>query len=185
MKKKIIQWAIGFAYSVMGAGSIFFVVALVVNFMAMMESTGGEFVKYFISFVLWLLAFIFYPLIKASNLFSKYPDGIIIGGALIIEHNNGANLIIEGFNKKYNNFNPNYLLKWELIKKYNKEKNNYFNLNGIVGEFIEKNKYSGLNEMKLGYNASAIEYIGEFNLIINRTVYNVYQNILKKGKKQK
>jgi len=124
-------------------------------------------------------------LIKASNLFSKYPDGIIIGGALIIEHNNGANLIIEGFNKKYNNFNPNYLLKWEIIKKYNKKEYNYFNLNGIVGEFIEKNKYSGLNEMKLGYNASAIEYIGEFNLIINRTVYNVYQNILKKGKKQK
>ena len=47
-------------------------------------------------------------------------------------------------------------------------------------EFKEKNKYSGLNEMKLGYNASAIEYIGEFDLIINKTVYNIYKKRLDK-----
>lgn len=121
-------------------------------------------------------------LVKASNFFSKYPDGIIIGGALIIKHKNEINLIIEGFDQKYKDFNSNYLLKWELIKKYNQEEFNYFNLNGIVGEFKEKNKYSGLNEMKLGYNASAIEYIGEFDLVINKTVYNIYKKRLEKKK---
>ena len=124
-------------------------------------------------------------LIQATNFLSKYPNGIVIGGALIIKNNNSINLIIEGFNRKYRNFNSNYLLKWELIKKFNQEEFNYFDLNGIVGEYKEKNKYSGLNEMKLGYNASAIEYIGEFDLIINKTVYNLYQNWLKKDKKNK
>lgn len=119
----------------------------------------------------------------ATNLFSKYPEGLVIGGLLAIEYNNSLNLVIEGFNKSYKNFNPNYLLKWELIKKYNEEEYSYFNLNGIVGEFKEKNKYSGLNEMKLGYNASAIEYIGEFDLIINKTIYNIYQRRLEKKKK--
>ena len=38
--------------------------------------------------------------------------------------------------------------------------------------------------MKLGYNASAIEYIGEFDLIINPTMYNMYKKKMeKKGKK--
>lgn len=121
-------------------------------------------------------------LAKASAFFSKYPNGIIIGGLLAIQYQNGMNLIIEGFDKKYSDFNPNYLLKWELIKKFNQEGLSYFNLNGIVGEFKEPNKYSGLNEMKLGYNASAIEYIGEFDLIINKTVYNIYKKRLEKNK---
>lgn len=121
-------------------------------------------------------------LVQATALFSKYPEGITIGGLLTIKYQNEMNLIIEGFNKKYNYFNPNYLLKWELIKKFNEEELSYFNLNGIVGEFKEKNKYSGLNEMKLGYNATAIEYIGEFDLIINKTVYNIYKKRLEKKK---
>lgn len=123
-------------------------------------------------------------LLKATSIFQEYPDGIIIGGALIIKYDKGAHLLIEGFNKQYSDYNPNYLLKWELIKKFNNEGYNYFDLNGIVGEFNEKNKYSGLNEMKLGFNASAIEYIGEFDLIINKTVFNIYKKKLdKKGKR--
>lgn len=121
-------------------------------------------------------------LIQATKLFSKCPDGLTIGGLLAIKYNDSMNLIIEGFNQKYRTFNPNYLLKWELIKRFNLEEIKYFNLNGIVGEFKEPNKYSGLNEMKLGYNASAIEYIGEFDLIINKTVYNLYQKRLEKNK---
>lgn len=116
-------------------------------------------------------------LIKATNLLSKYPDGITVGGILTIIHNKTMYMIIEGFDKKYSEFNPNYLLKWELIKTLNENEFQYFNLNGIVGEFKEKNKYSGLNEMKLGFNAIAVEYIGEFDLIINNTVYNIYKNL--------
>ena len=121
-------------------------------------------------------------LVQATNLFSKYSDGIVIGGLIAIKYQNGINLIIEGFDKRYTNFNSNYLLKWELIKKFNQEEYGYFNLNGIVGEFKEANKYSGLNEMKLGYNATAIEYIGEFDLIINKPIYNIYTKRLKKNK---
>ena len=91
-------------------------------------------------------------------------------------------MIIEGFDSNYRNFNSNYLLKWEIIKQINQQGYQYFNLNGIVGEFKEKNKYSGLNEMKLGFNAQALEFIGEFDLIINKTVYNLY---VKKKEKNK
>ena len=123
-------------------------------------------------------------LINATELFQQNQEKIIIGGALIIKYNKGANLLIEGLNKRYSSFNSNYLLKWELIKKFNNEEYKYFNLNGITGEFNEKNKYSGLNEMKLGFNASAIEYIGEFDLIINKTVFSIYKRKLKKEGKE-
>lgn len=113
-------------------------------------------------------------LIQATSLLSKYPKGITIGGLLAIKYNNELDMIIEGFDNNYRSFNSNYLLKWEIIKQINQQGYQYFNLNGIVGEFKEKNKYSGLNEMKLGFNAQALEFIGEFDLIINKTVYNLY-----------
>lgn len=118
--------------------------------------------------------------IKATKLFTKYPNGIIIGGLLSVRYEKSMSVIIEGFDKKYRDFNCNYLLKWELIQRLNKEEYHYLNLNGIVGEFIEPNKYSGLNEMKLGFNANAIEYIGEFELVINKVIYNIYQKKLQK-----
>ena len=93
---------------------------------------------------------------------------------LTIEDNDGVNLIIEGYNKKYRDFDPNYLLKWEAIKKWNHEEKKYFNMNGIVGEFNSSNNYSGLNEAKLSFGTDAIEYIGEFDLIINKPIYNIY-----------
>ena len=71
------------------------------------------------------------------------------------------------------------------MKKFNNEGYNYFDLNGIVGEFNIKNKYSGLNEMKLGFNSSVVEYIGEFDLIINKTAYRIYKNKQNKKKNKK
>lgn len=120
-------------------------------------------------------------LLNATQLFQEYPDGLVIGGAIMIKNGDSANLLIEGFDKKYNSFNPNYLLKWEIIKHYNELEYKSINLNAIVGEFYHKNKYSGLNEMKLGFNAHAVEYIGEFDYIINKPIYKLYElNLLNK-----
>ena len=55
----------------------------------------------------------------------------------------------------------------------------YINLDGIVGELNEENKYSGLNEMKLGFNSLITEYIGEFDLIINQFNYNLFKKFKK------
>ena len=123
-------------------------------------------------------------LIDATKLFASHPEDIIIGAILVVEYEGEENLIIEGFDQNYRDYDPNYLLKWDLIEKWNKEGKIAFNMNGIVGEFKEQNKYSGLNELKLGYNADAVEYIGEFELVINKTVYNIYKRRLEKKKKK-
>ena len=120
-------------------------------------------------------------LLNATKLYSRYQDNIYIAGMLVIEDKDGSNLVIEGFDKKYKDFDPNYLLKWEYIKKINKNSKKYFNMNGIVGEFKGVNKYSGLNEAKLGYGAEAIEYIGEFDLIINKLMLKIYTKRQKKN----
>ncbi len=114
----------------------------------------------------------------ASGLFSKYPGGIIISATAIVVEKHGINLIIEGQYPSYKLYYPTFLTKWSIIEKYSKLGALYFNLNGITGYFADNNKFKGLNEMKLGFGAEVTEYIGEFDLVINGTIYGIH----KKGK---
>lgn len=115
-------------------------------------------------------------LVIATKLLKEYPNNLIIGGAIVINHNNKLYLLIEGYNDQYNNLGAGYLMKWKIIEKYAKSGIEYFDLNAISGDFTDNNKYKGLNEAKLGYNSKAIEYIGEFNLIVNKPMYALYRN---------
>ena len=118
-------------------------------------------------------------LLTATNLLKEYPNGIIIGGALIIKYDNAAYVLAEGYDNKYKNLNPGYILKWQLINDYTEENLKYINLNAIAGNFEKDNKYSILNESKLGFNSIVTEYIGEFDVILNSFSYNLYQKMNK------
>ena len=102
-----------------------------------------------------------------------------IAGALVINFDNSAHIVIDGFNKEYSYLNANYLLKWKMIDLYNKKGYKYLNLNAVVGEFEKKNKYSGLNEAKLGFNSIITEYIGEFDIVLNNFAYGLFKNFNK------
>jgi len=119
-------------------------------------------------------------LVKATELLKKYPQGAIIAGALVINYNNCANIFVDGIDKRYNDLNANYLIKWKMINDYKENGYSYLNLNAVVGEFEKKNKYSSLNESKLGFNPVVTEYIGEFDIILNNFAYNLHKNFNKK-----
>lgn len=118
-------------------------------------------------------------LLKATELLKENPDGIVIGAAMVIRYDNAAYIFTEGLDENYSNLNANYLLKWQMINDYTNEGFKYINLNAVVGEFEKQNKYSGLNEVKLGYNSIVTEYIGEFDIILNNFSYNLYQKMNK------
>ena len=119
-------------------------------------------------------------LLKATELLKNNPDGIPIGGAMVIKYDNAAYVFAEGIDEEYGYLNAATLIKWQLIDDYNREGLKYINLNAVVGEFENENKYSGLNESKLGFNSIITEYIGEFDLIVNNLMYSVYKKYNKK-----
>ena len=124
-------------------------------------------------------------MIMATKLLREYPEGFNIAGCIVIKYDNAAFVFIDGINEKYKQLNANYLLRWKLVEDYNEAGLKYLNLNAIVGEFKNKNQYSGLNEMKLGFNSTVTEYIGEFDIIINNLTYNLYKNLNKDKKPNK
>lgn len=121
-------------------------------------------------------------LIYATNLSKAYPNHITIGAAFTIKHNNGVELIIDSYYEDYLKFNPRYVLIWELIKKYKNEGFKYLNLNAVVGDFNKEDlgKYTILNDAKLSFNSTVMEYMGEFDLVINELVYNKFKNSIEK-----
>ena len=121
-------------------------------------------------------------LVYATNLSKTYPEYLTIGAAFTIKHNNGVELIIDSYYEEYLKFNPRYVLIWELIKKYKNEGFMYINLNAVVGDFTKEDlgKYNTLNDIKLSFNSTVMEYIGEFDLIINERIYNKFKEKIEK-----
>lgn len=119
-------------------------------------------------------------MLLATELLKKHPEGILIGGALVIKYDNAAYIVTDGYNEKFSSLNASYLIKWQMILDYNHKGFKYLNMNAVVGEFEKKNEYSGLNEMKLGFNTIVTEYIGEFDLVLNNFAYNLFKSFNKK-----
>ena len=124
-------------------------------------------------------------LVWATKLLKENPNGLIVGTALNLCYDNVCYLIIEGFNQDFKSLNPNYLIKWKMINDYKNRNFKYIDLNAVSGEFTKITKYTGLNEMKLGFNSLVTEYIGEFDLVISPLPYNLYKNLNKDKDKKK
>lgn len=95
-----------------------------------------------------------------------------IAGAITIKYQNRVSILISGYDKRYKRFSPNYFLHYQLCEYY-KNNYDYLDLNGITGDFKKDNPYYGLNKFKLGFNPQAFEFIGEFDLIINKGAYKL------------
>lgn len=117
--------------------------------------------------------------INSTNIYREFPNGLVIGTCMIIKNDREINFIIDGYEEKLRNIYSSYLLKWEIIKKYLSLGYTIFNLGEVTGNRSkENNKYYGLYFNKIALGGNLIEYPGEFDLIINKPIYNLFYNIM-------
>ena len=95
---------------------------------------------------------------------------------LITKYKDEVYIYMDGYNKDFKKINAKHLMTWKLIEKYSKEKYKRFNLGGMTNPNINNDKYKGLNEFKLSFNARCIEYAGDLELVTNNTLYTLYRN---------
>lgn len=115
-------------------------------------------------------------LVFATKLLKETPEGIILATMLITKYRDEVYIFMDGYNKDFKRLNAKHLMTWKLIEKYSKEKYKRFNLGGMTNPNIKNEKYKGLNEFKLSFNARCVEYVGDLELIANQTLYNLYRN---------
>ena len=115
-------------------------------------------------------------IVLSTKLLHNYPNGLICSVAIMIEQEKGVNVYASYDLPGYENFHINDVMIYELMKKYAKMHYKYINIGPITGNFNPKGKYYNLLQNKMGFNPSIIEYIGEFNLIINPLMYKIYKH---------
>ncbi len=117
---------------------------------------------------------------RATLIYQKFPNGLVVGTSLILKNDREIYFLEDGYEDKLKDIHSLHKLKWEIIKKYLNEGYQIFNLGQISpNKNKEDNKYYGLYLSKIGFNSQVIEYPGDFNLIINKTLYNIYLKISK------
>lgn len=115
-------------------------------------------------------------LVKATNLLRDFPEGIVIASAFIVKHQDKIHLLIDGHDKRFQEFNAKHLLLWKVIEKYSKLGYKSFNLGGVSNPTLtENNSYLGLIQFKNGFHPNFVEYIGDLELITNGPKYFLYR----------
>lgn len=113
----------------------------------------------------------------ANELASKYQNGIVLASMLIAKNGPEIYLYMDGFDTKHKKFSGKHLLMWKIMEKYSDLGYKRFNLGGITDIRINNEKYRGLNEFKMNFNASIVEYAGDFELVINQAKYFLFRQI--------
>lgn len=114
-------------------------------------------------------------IIKATNVYTKYPKEVVIGGILIIKNNREIYFLDEAFNKDLAAFYSSHLIKWEIIKKYLGNGYKIFNF----GPIKSTNKKDGNYTFKMGFGAKIYEYISTYDLIVNKYIYFIVKFVVK------
>lgn len=115
-------------------------------------------------------------LVLATKLLKESPQGIVLATMLITKYRGEAYIFMDGYNKDFKKLNAKHLMTWKLIEKYSNENYDRFNLGGMTNPSINNDKYNGLNEFKLSFNARCVEYVGDLELITSPAIYALYRN---------
>lgn len=110
------------------------------------------------------------------RLYMAYYEGKAIAGTLAIRWGKNVMKYQYGASSNSNrNVYPNYLLQWEMIKWGLESGCRIYDFGGISGDIENtENSHYGLWRFKHGFNGYMVEFVGEFDYVINPFVYKAY-----------
>jgi lipid II:glycine glycyltransferase (peptidoglycan interpeptide bridge formation enzyme) len=83
--------------------------------------------------------------------------------------------LVGGSYDKYMEFQSAYTVHFEGMKMALNNGYKRYNFYGITGNFDEANPLFGLYSFKRDFGGKVVELIGEFDLVISKTWYNIYK----------
>lgn len=115
-------------------------------------------------------------LVKSTQTLKDYPDGKVIAFCIVTKNGNNVSIFEDGYMKEHKDIPAIALLRWKILEHYSSSNFRTFNFGAITGNFNKKqNPLYGLNQSRLSLRGNVIEYIGEFGVMTNKTMYNLYQ----------
>ena len=129
-----------------------------------------------------------------NNAIDKYTEELnvtkvmdnetFIAAMVTINKYNEVVSFTSGMDNLYRKFNPKYIMYPKMINDAINKKLEYVNFLGVKNIFDKNDPDYGMYEVKKSFGGKTVEYIGEFDLIINYGLYYSYKIIKKlKGRK--
>lgn len=116
---------------------------------------------------------------EAQQLKEKHGDTLPIAAAFYFINPHEVVYYAGGSSNEFRHFSGSYAIQWHMINYAIDHGIDKYNFYGISGIFNEDAPDAGVIKFKKGYNADVIEYIGDFELPVNKSVYNIYKRIKK------
>ena len=100
----------------------------------------------------------------------EYPQRSVIAGVLSIKVGDTLEMLYAGMNERFKKFMPQYYLYTEIMKYAFANGCRYANMGGVEGDLQD-----GLTKFKANFHPHINEFIGEFDLPVNRVLYHASQ----------
>lgn len=111
---------------------------------------------------------------------TKYGDKIPLAGTMSIVCGKEYLNLFGGAYEEFMHYDAQYLIKWHTMKEALNLGCEIYNFYGISGNFEkENNDMYGVYEFKRGFGGRVVELIGEFDLIISKPKYCLYNFMFK------
>lgn len=114
-----------------------------------------------------------------AQLFLAYYEGIPLAGAIAFRLGSRAWYVYGASSNEHRNLQASHLMQWEMIKWAKSSGCRVYDFRGVSGEIDPQHPLYGLYRFKEGFGASLREYVGEFDCVLNRPLYRVWQAALK------
>ena len=112
---------------------------------------------------------------KIKEYKKEYGNKTTLGGILFLVYGNEVLSLYGGSEEKLMQFQSAYTVHFDGIKYAAENNFKRYNFYGITGDFNENNPLYGLYLFKKSFGGHVVELIGEFDLVINKTLYKTYK----------
>lgn len=114
-----------------------------------------------------------------EDICAKYPNGIKLSTAIYIRQHDKAWYWFGGSRTSYRELNPVYAMFDKYLHTLIDNHIKYFDFVGISGNYHDpQDKNYGLYQFKKSFGGDVLDFVGEFDLIINKPIYKIANRIL-------
>ncbi|WP_297437245.1 peptidoglycan bridge formation glycyltransferase FemA/FemB family protein [uncultured Clostridium sp.] len=108
---------------------------------------------------------------------------LYLSGSLYLYHGDIGWYLYGASDNKLRDTMPNFAMQWAMIEDTVDLGCPVYDFRGVSGDLNPENPLYGLYKFKKGFNGNFVEFIGEFDIVTNTFMYNLYKKAFPEFKK--
>ncbi|EGT4136441.1 peptidoglycan bridge formation glycyltransferase FemA/FemB family protein [Clostridium perfringens] len=120
---------------------------------------------------------------KISDIESFKGQEIYLSGSIYLYYGNKAWYLYGASENILRDTMPNFAMQWSMICDSIDLGCDVYDFRGVSGDLNPENPLYGLYKFKKGFNGNFVEFIGEFDIVVDNGIYTLYKKAFPQFKK--